>query len=366
MKKAAISVIICILGTATLCAQFTKTDITVLDNLTKIHEEIAEADPESADNYNNWGNSLYDFARKFRNRDLYEQAIEKYRKAIEIDSTNAMVYSNLSNAMFDMGNTFNNKEILQQSYEEYKKALHSDSIVAKDNCIWGETNKGIRELKEKIMRKEKLEAKRPVTTYDRQLAADLLEEANNSWRSMKQLDRELIDIDNNYQRNEASYNIYLGQYEEASSYNPHDPAIYRYWAMALCDYANTGKKRIYYKESIEKIKKAAELDPDDARIFNTWGRIMLDIAKERGSVKADKNEIEAKLLRADTLKKNTGAYNLVRLYSLTEDKNKAIEWLEAVVRIGIRSKKQIESDPDLDNIRHDPRFRELINKYGLK
>lgn len=366
MKKVVTFVFTYILGVMTLCAQFTKTDITVLDNLTKVHNEIAETDPENADNYNDWGNSLYDFARKFRNRDLYEQAIEKYRKAIEIDSSNAMVYSNLSNAMFDMGNTFNNREILQQSYKEYNNAVRSDSIVAKDNCIWGETNKGIRELKEKIMRKEKLEAKRPVNLYDRQLAADLLEDANNSWKSMKQLDRELRNIDSNYQRNEASYNIYLGQYEEASKYNPNDPAIYRYWAMALCDYANTSKKRTYYKESIEKIKTAAELDPDDARIFNTWGRILLDIAKERGSVKADKNEIEAKLVQADALKKNTGAYNLVRLYSLTEDKNKAIQWFETVVRIGIRSKKQIESDPDLDNIRQEPRFSELMNKYGLK
>lgn len=59
----------------------------------------------------------------------------------------------------------------------------------------------------------------------------------------------------------------------------------------------------------------------------------------------------------------TAAYNVACGYSLKGDKKNAIKWLEISIKNGFRNFRHMERDTDLDNIRNEPEYKELIKKY---
>lgn len=59
-------------------------------------------------------------------------------------------------------------------------------------------------------------------------------------------------------------------------------------------------------------------------------------------------------------------YDMGCLYSLMDDKQQALNWLEKALQHGFCHFVQISNDTDLDNIRDIRRFKELVNEYKAK
>ena len=59
-------------------------------------------------------------------------------------------------------------------------------------------------------------------------------------------------------------------------------------------------------------------------------------------------------------------YNLACDYALLKKPKLALDTLEKAIRLGFKSFKHIEKDPDLDNIRQDKRYQELLLKFRKK
>lgn len=57
-------------------------------------------------------------------------------------------------------------------------------------------------------------------------------------------------------------------------------------------------------------------------------------------------------------------YNLACSYALTRQPSKAISTLRQAVECGYRDFRHIRQDCDLDSIRDDPRFQQLLLDYG--
>lgn len=55
-------------------------------------------------------------------------------------------------------------------------------------------------------------------------------------------------------------------------------------------------------------------------------------------------------------------YNLACIYALRGDKNKALEYLEKVVSFGNAVYHSMQKDKEMDSLRDDPRFKELLEK----
>lgn len=55
-------------------------------------------------------------------------------------------------------------------------------------------------------------------------------------------------------------------------------------------------------------------------------------------------------------------YNLACSYSLVHDTDKSVKALKKAVELGYFDADHIEEDPDLDGIRHDPRYTDLMSK----
>jgi hypothetical protein len=56
----------------------------------------------------------------------------------------------------------------------------------------------------------------------------------------------------------------------------------------------------------------------------------------------------------------TFTYNLACSYSLLKDVDRSLDALERAIDLGFDDRKQIQSDPDLDNVRSDPRFHKIV------
>jgi hypothetical protein len=56
-------------------------------------------------------------------------------------------------------------------------------------------------------------------------------------------------------------------------------------------------------------------------------------------------------------------YNLACSYALLKRADQSIKTLRRAVELGYRDYRYMREDHDLDSIRHDPRFRQLLREY---
>jgi tetratricopeptide (TPR) repeat protein len=56
-------------------------------------------------------------------------------------------------------------------------------------------------------------------------------------------------------------------------------------------------------------------------------------------------------------------YNLACSYALLKRADQAIKTLRRAIELGYRDFRYMREDHDLDTIRHDPRFRQLLREY---
>jgi tetratricopeptide (TPR) repeat protein len=56
-------------------------------------------------------------------------------------------------------------------------------------------------------------------------------------------------------------------------------------------------------------------------------------------------------------------YNLACSYALLKRPDQAIKTLRRAIELGYRDFRYMREDRDLDSIRHDPRFRQLLREY---
>jgi tetratricopeptide (TPR) repeat protein len=56
-------------------------------------------------------------------------------------------------------------------------------------------------------------------------------------------------------------------------------------------------------------------------------------------------------------------YNLACSYALLKRPDQALKILRRAVELGYRDFRYMREDKDLDSIRHDPRFRQLLREY---
>ncbi len=90
-------------------------------------------------------------------------------------------------------------------------------------------------------------------------------------------------------------------------------------------------------------------------------RIMGNLLTLKGRF-ADGLEVDKRLAR---LRPNDALahYNLACSYALLKKPDLSIKTLRRAVELGYRDFRYMKEDHDLDSIRHDPRFRQLLREY---
>lgn len=267
-----------------------------------------------------WGNALTYCAISEKRSELFKEGCEKYKSAIKLDNKDERFFSSWANALADWALNDKNPLFFNESFEKYELAAKISPASSYIYNNWG------------------------ATLYD--YAKSEFVEISMKPRLYKQS---------------------CEKYKLATQIDPLDYDVFSNWGLALSDWAQINNNEKLFNESYEKFKIAADINPKDGSIFDIWGGALLDQAQLNNDLISYKEDIKSILKKAEAIKEGSGSYNLACLYSLLDQKDAALIWFEKDLKYGSsQTQDEILSDSDLDNIKSDPQFNELMEKYFPK
>jgi tetratricopeptide (TPR) repeat protein len=108
---------------------------------------------------------------------------------------------------------------------------------------------------------------------------------------------------------------------------------------------------------IEFFSRILERFPDYVDVLRVQGNNLTRKGRFTEGLQIDKRLVQ--LRPNDPL----AHYNLACSYALLKRPDQAIKTLRRAVELGYRDFRYMREDRDLDSIRHDPRFRQLIREF---
>jgi len=149
---------------------------------------------------------------------------------------------------------------------------------------------------------------------------------------------------------------YSGEYERALSIIEAiisiKPASHEAWSSKGAALGSLGR----HDEALETYNKAIEIKPDFHEAWYNKGAALDSLGRPDEALEAYNRAIEIKPDDHDTW------YNLSCLYSLKKEKDKALKYLQKAIENGLNDLSHIEKDNDLDFIRNEKEFQEIISK----
>jgi tetratricopeptide (TPR) repeat protein len=97
--------------------------------------------------------------------------------------------------------------------------------------------------------------------------------------------------------------------------------------------------------------------PDYVDVLRIMGNLLTLKGRYADGLQVDRRLVQ--LRPTDAL----AHYNLACSYALLKRPEQALKTLRRAVELGYRDFRYMREDHDLDSIRHDPRFRQLLREY---
>jgi len=147
------------------------------------------------------------------------------------------------------------------------------------------------------------------------------------------------------------YDLCIDQLRKTIELDPRFPLAHR--NLGLC-YEQLGKSQ----EAIAEFQKALQLDENplfSVSLIHAYGRSGMRPEAQR--------ELKRLLEAAET--KFVSPYFLATAYAGLGHKDKAFEWLETAYRERVDWITYLKVDPELDPLRSDPRYADLLRRIGL-
>ncbi|MDQ3129932.1 MAG: protein kinase [Acidobacteriota bacterium] len=159
--------------------------------------------------------------------------------------------------------------------------------------------------------------------------------------------------------NRARIFLYRGDYEKALAeldkgvkYEPNHPMLKIFRSGV---YYYQGKK----DEAINLMEEVLRQNPQMDGIRSLYAMYLAGSGKSEEAL-AQISGDALNLCRSD----HDMAYWLGSTYALLGEKDSAFKWINRAVKLGNENKPWFETDPNLDSLRDDPRFAELMGKVG--
>jgi TolB-like protein/Flp pilus assembly protein TadD len=294
-----------------------------------------------------------------RTAEALKKAIEYFEEAIEKDGNYALAYAGLADSYALLG-VFHlpPKETFPKAKEATLKALRIDDSLAEAHAALGHIK----------------------VQYD------------YDWAGAEREYKRAIELNPNYANAHLFYSIYLaitGRFDEGLA------EIRRAQELepsSLFIHANVGallSRARRYDEAINQLKRVLEMNPnfDHARTFLGYaylGKGMYEqaiaetqnlkppyndtgVSGQAYALSGRRSEALKEIDRIRRLSKQSpvAAYSLALIYASLGDKNNALEWLEKAYEDRSTLLVGIRDDPQLDNLRSEPRFQAIIKRMGL-
>jgi DNA-binding winged helix-turn-helix (wHTH) protein/TolB-like protein/tetratricopeptide (TPR) repeat protein len=331
--------------------------------LTRAEERrLARHYTENAEAYQLYLRGRYHLLKNTRSE--IQAAISHFRQAIELDPSYGLAYAGLANAYHALAGPgeLPPTELLPQAKAAARKAVEIDDGLAEAHALLGfvifwydwDWDAAEREFRRAL----ELDPNSADAHY---AYADLLSYTGRHEEALAEIKRarELDPLNLRINTIEGALLINAGRADEALArlqktleLDPH------YW-YARQYVANAYIEKGMYGEAIAEARKAKELSESATR-----PRAFLGYALAKSGRRADaRAELEG-LLRLSK-ERHVSPYNIAMIYNGLGERDDALEWLE----LGYREREPrmvfLKVEPKWNNLRDDPRFRDLVRRVGL-
>ena len=142
----------------------------------------------------------------------------------------------------------------------------------------------------------------------------------------------------------------IARLQEKLKYRPENVS-YRYTLGML--YEKNGQ----LDKAQREFEIALKLEPDSIKILNALAIVYVNKRQYADAISTFKRLVNIQP------KNNIFPYNISCLYAIQNMKNESIEWLKKAIDNGYSNWDHLKKDKDLENIRHTPYFKSLIDNF---
>ena len=130
--------------------------------------------------------------------------------------------------------------------------------------------------------------------------------------------------------------------------------------LALRRLGRHDEAREVSRRALAAIDRRLSIDPGEARAWYLGAGMLLNLGEPERAFEYAEQAIAVDPEEVSTL------YNVGCMYAQTGNYDRAIENLAAAIERGFASPEWIDSDPDWDKIRDDPRFQEIRRRMDKR
>lgn len=291
-------------------------------------------------------------------REDCDAAIAHFERAVQLDPKFALAYDGIGASYVNrVFKGFGGSEDYERAEEAFNKALALDPRIfeARMLMVFVYLWRGKKEKAWEEVKRARHEApNEPVVHFVKALLHRLDGEYGRALHSYDRLVRldPAAHVVASYSR--ALVYMYLGQFDEVfrqldNAGEPDNALVQTFRALALYYTGQTDAAAALMRGVIEKHPNMHGIRPFMAMFLSAQGKHEEAIAQLNSDVKRN-GEVDADI-----------SYSIASVYALDGLRNDAFEWLERSIRLGNANKPCFENDPNLNSIRDDPRFLELLN-----
>ncbi|MCW8925305.1 MAG: tetratricopeptide repeat protein [Xanthomonadales bacterium] len=288
---------------------------------------VATSNTQAFDFYLRGRSFMYTMTR----RD-YEHAIRMFEQAINVDAKFALAYAGIADAYSHLYRYADaSKENVRKSVEASEKAIALDPDAAEPH------------------------ASRGLSLF----ISGQFEAAKKEFEFAIQLNPNLFDAYYYYGlacSSNSDFETAEKMYIKAIEVNPADYQAPMFLAQV---YTSLGRKHDEMRVrlgALETIQRHLEMNPHDTRALYFGAQNLVKVGENQKGV-----ELAERALGQDQ-DEPVVLYNVACFYALQGDPDRSIELLTKAVTQGWGDREWLETDSDLDTLRSDERFKELINR----
>jgi len=319
------------------------------------------ASAEAYEYYLRGRNLLYQFIGQTLLKSDLDMAVEMFQRATELDPQFALAHSGLGVCYVNyVTKAIGGAEYYRKAEQAFKRAIQLNDKLVEPRLrmvyiylLDGDKEKARRELKTLLREAPNDSSVRFVVATLYRLDG-LYHKAIKEYESILKLNpADLVIVSYNRARimtYQKKFNEAIAELEKGFAVEPEHPMIKTFYAQASYYMGNIEKAAALLKEILEKHPEMNGIVPFLSMCYSKQGR-----GREALELITDKvKEVAA----AD----HDVAYWLASVYALEKQNALAIQWFKKAIALGNENYPWFNSDPNLDNIRDDPQFKEILEE----
>jgi Tfp pilus assembly protein PilF len=323
------------------------------------YAEAVKVKPDKHEAWNNWGTSLGKLAAsKGHDEKLYGQAFEKYAEAVKVKPDKHEAWYNWGSDLSELAASKGHDEKLYgQAFEKYAEAV---KVKPDKHEAWYNWGTSLGKLAASKAHDEKLYGQAFEKYAEAVKVKPDFHEAWYNWGS------DLSELAASKGHDEKLYGQAFEKYAEAVKVKPDFHEAWYNWGITLGKLATAkANDEKLFGQAFEKYAEAVKIKPDKHEAWNNWGVHLGYMASSKGNDEKLFGQAFEKYAEANRYSPHSASYNMACTYSILNEKEKALKFLEEslAAKSSEMSRKEIEDDVDMQNIRGLQEFNEILNKY---